>query len=180
MQQRRALRGLARIHLMMFLGLGAWLGPGLARALELHSVIDDRCQVNTGVLVHVDDAQVQLITMAGNHASVPIESVRVIAIHKVLENPLPQITMAEPLRRLAREVRTGHDPSAGFVGWPVGFYDQLVIFFDTDGRSHVLEPQDIRSIRPVSNLASVLRPTTNASAVLDFPPELFLCQLPRA
>lgn len=180
MQQRRATRGLARIAFLVFLCVGVWLGPDLAHALELHSVIDDRCQVSSGVLVHVDDTRVQLITMAGGHASIPIDSVRVLAIHKVLENPLPQITMDEPLRLLAREVRTGHDRSAGFVGWPVGFYDQLVIFFDTEGRSHVLEPQDIRSIRSVSNLAPVLRPGTHAPAVLDFPPELFLCPLPRA
>jgi hypothetical protein len=170
----------ARISSVALLLVGTWLACGSAHALELHSFVDAECHVHTGVLVRVDDTQAQLITMQGSHASVPIDSVRVLAIHKVLENPLPQMTIDDPLRALAREVRTGNAPSAGFVGWPVGFYDQLVIFFDTDGRSHVLEPQDIRSMRAVRVLAPSLRPPTSAPAPLDFPPELFLCPLPRA
>jgi hypothetical protein len=160
--------------------LWGWLWPGSARALELHSVVDDQCQVKSGILVRVDEQQVQLITMDGKHASIPVDAVRVLVIHKVLENPLPQIVVDDNLRALAREVRTGHDPSTGFIGWPVGFYDQLVIFFDIEGRSHVLEPQDIRSLRSVGTLPPAIRPSTFAATALDFPPELFLCPLPRA
>jgi hypothetical protein len=151
-----------------------------AQALELHSFIDDGCQAKTGVLVRVDDSRVQLITLDGKHASLPVTSVRYLAVHKVLENPLERIVVDEQLHTLARDIRTGADDASSFVGWPVGFYDQLVIFLDTRGRSHVLEPQDIRRVRQVRTLEAEIRPAAFAKVVLDFPPELFLCPLPRA
>jgi hypothetical protein len=151
-----------------------------ANAIELHSFIDDKCQATTGVLVRVDDLSVQLIRLDGTFTSLPVASVQVLAIHKVLENPLARIVADDSLRALAREVRTGEGAKATFVGWPVGFYDQLVIFFDTEGRAHVLEHQDIRSLRPVRTMAAELRPSTFAGVTLDFPPELLLCGGTRA
>ena len=103
-----------------------------------------------------------------------------VVIHKVMENPLARMAIDEPLRALARHIRTGSDETGGFTGWPVAFYDQLVIFFDTEGRSHVLEPQDIRGVQPVRDLPAEIRPTVFAKVTLDFPPELVLCNLPRA
>lgn len=151
-----------------------------ARALELHSFLDDRCQVDTGVLVRVDETRVHFITLDGTYATLPVEAVALVVIHKTLENPLSRIGVGDPLRALARHIRTGNDDTSGFVGWPVGFYDQLVIFFDTEGRSHVLEPQDIRSVRPVRDIPAEIRPAAFAKVALDFPPELLLCSLPRA
>lgn len=152
----------------------------VAHAIELHSFIDDECHATTGVLVRVDESSVQLIRLDGTFAILPVESVRLLAIHKVLENPLARIVVDDSLRALARQVRTGEGAQATFVGWPVGFYDQLVIFFDTDGRAHVLEHQDIRSLRPVRTMAAEIRPSTFASVTLDFPPELLLCGGARA
>ena len=159
---------------------GIVLSASPARALELHSFVDDRCQVNTGVLVRVDETRVHFITLEGAYETLPVEAVAWVVIHKVLENPLSRIALSDPLRALARHIRTGNDDASGFVGWPVGFYDQLVIFFDTEGRSHVLEPQDIRGVQPMRSALAELRPTTFAKVALDFPPELLLCGLPRA
>jgi len=156
------------------------LSASPVRALELHSFVDDRCQVSTGVLVRVDETRVHFITLDGGYASLPVEAVAWVVIHKVLENPLSHIALSDPLRALARQIRTGNDDASGFVGWPVGFYDQLVIFFDTEGRSHVLEPQDIHGVQPVRGVPAELRPTVFAKVALDFPPELLLCGLPRA
>jgi hypothetical protein len=123
---------------------------------------------------------VHFITLDGAYATMPVEAVAMVVIHKVLENPLARIALDDPLAALARHIRTGNDEASGFTGWPVGFYDQLVIFFDTEGRSHVLEPQDIRGVQPVRGMPTELRPTVFAKVALDFPPELLLCGLPRA
>jgi hypothetical protein len=159
---------------------GFLLAASPAGALELHSFVDDRCQVRTGMLVRVDEMQVHFITLEGAYATLPVEAVGMVVIHKVLENPLSLIAASDPLRALARHVRTGQDDASVFVGWPVGFYDQLIIFFDTEGRSHVLEPQDIRSIKPAQGMAADIRPAAFAKVALDFPPELLLCGLPRS
>ena len=159
---------------------GLLLSASPARALELHSFVDDHCQARTGVLVRVDETRVHFITLEGTYATLPVESVAVVVIHKVMENPFQRIAIDDPLSALARHIRTGNDDSAGFTGWPVGFYDQLVIFFDTEGRSHVLEPQDIRAVQSVRGMPAELRPVVFAKVALDFPPELLLCGLPRA
>jgi len=158
----------------------AGLSTSPARALELHSFVDDHCQVKTGVLVRVDEMSVHFITLECTYATLPVESVVVVVIHKVLENPLSGISLSEPLRDLARQIRTGNDAASGFVGWPVGFYDQLVIFLDTEGRSHVLEPQDIHGVQAVRSMPAQLQPAAFAKVALDFPPELVLCGLPRS
>ncbi|HEY5282928.1 MAG TPA: hypothetical protein VIM14_09075, partial [Polyangia bacterium] len=67
---------------------GLLLSTSPARALELHSFIDDRCQVSTGVLVRVDETRVHFITLEGGYATLPVDAVGVVVIHKVLENPL--------------------------------------------------------------------------------------------
>ena len=159
---------------------GVLLSSSPARALELHSFVDDRCQVSTGILVRVDETRVHFITLEGTYATLPVDAVGVVVIHKVLENPLSRISLGDPLRALARQIRTGSDDASGFVGWPVGFYDQLVIFFDTEGRSHVLEPQDIHGVHTVHDVPAELRPAAFAKVALDFPPELLLCGLPRS
>jgi len=152
----------------------------VAHAIEVHSFIDEQCHATTGVLVRVDDVSVHLIRLDGTFTSLPVERVHLLAIHKVLENPLARIAADDSLRALAREVRTGEGAQAAFVGWPVGFYDQLVIFFDTEGRAHVLEHRDIRSVRPVRTMAAEIRPSTSAGVTLDFPSELLLCGGARA
>ena len=175
-----AIRGHVGVALGLLLAGLLLLSASPARALELHSFLDDACHVNTGVLVRVDETQVHFITLDGAYASLPVESVAMVVIHKVMENPLARMAIDEPLRALARHIRTGSDETGGFTGWPVAFYDQLVIFFDTEGRSHVLEPQDIRGVQPVRDLPAEIRPTVFAKVTLDFPPELVLCNLPRA
>jgi hypothetical protein len=173
----RGWSGIVAVAWVLALGLTLLASP--ARALELHSFIDDECHVTTGLLVRVDEESVRFIGLDGRAGSLALAKIRLLAIHKVLENPLAQVTMDAGLAGLTREIRTGEGEGTTFVGWPVGFYDQLVIFFDVQGRSHVLEPRDIRSLRPVSGLPAVLTPPAFAKVALDFPPELFLCSLPR-
>ena len=86
---------------------GALLSTSPARALELHSFVDDRCQVTSGVLVRVDEANVHFVTLDGVRATLPVDGVALVVIHKVLENPLSRIAVDAPLRALARRSAPG-------------------------------------------------------------------------
>src|SRR5512140_1721022 len=91
---RRTLTSLSPALTFVFLTLVA----SAAHAIELHSFIDEQCHATTGVLVRVDESSVQLIRLDGTFARIPVEGVHVLAIHKVLENPLARIVVDDSLR----------------------------------------------------------------------------------
>jgi hypothetical protein len=96
---------------------GILLSASPTQAFELHSFVDDRCQVNTGVLVRVDETRVHFITLEGAYATLPVEAVAWVVIHKVLENPLSYIALSDPLRALARH-RNPVKRAAQTRSWP--------------------------------------------------------------
>jgi hypothetical protein len=93
----RSKRGIHKAGLAAVL-VFAGLSVSPARALELHSFVDDHCQVKTGVLVRVDEMSVHFITLEGTYATLPVESVGVVVIHKVLTS----LPFKYPRQRLPR------------------------------------------------------------------------------
>ncbi len=71
-----------------------------------------------------------------------------IAIHKTLENPLARVALSPALRSYLRDVWVGDDAAPTFTGWTTAFFDDLFLYFDLEGQTHVLDPEEIRRIRP--------------------------------
>lgn len=151
------------------------LRPAPARAVDVHSLFDAECRRTSGVLLHVDATHVALVDLEGRLVRTPREQVAVLVLHKLLESPLGSITLDPALAAYLRRIWVGADVEPTFTGWATAFAEDLVIFVDVDGRTHVLEPQDIRRMKPAAAVGA--RPTRRARTPpeLGFPPEVVPC-----
>jgi hypothetical protein len=150
-------------------------GVGLAEATELHSLFDGSCRRTTGVLVHVSTDAVALVDLGGRFVVQRRDSIAGIAVHKTLENPLAEISLSPELGVYLRDVWVGDDVAPTFTGWTTAFFDDLFLYFDLDGQTHVLDPEEIRRIGRSSLRAARVRPRHHAPVELAFPSEVVPC-----
>lgn len=156
--------------------VGLALAAGTAGAAELHTLFDARCGRTTGVLVHVDAERVALVDVTDGALIVrPREALAGIAIHKTLENPLARIQLGPGLRAHLRDVWVGDDAAPSFTGWTTGFFDELFLYVDLEGQTHVLDPEEIQRLRPAALPAPVVTPRVHAAVELAFPAALVPC-----
>jgi hypothetical protein len=146
-----------------------------AQAVDLYTVFDGSCRQTTGILVHVDEDRVLLIDRTGRTTAVPRESIHSIVLHNILENPLPTIEVDGELKKHLRAVWIGDDGTATFTGWATGFFDDLLIFADIDGKTHVVDREDIAKMEDSKMQVGPHKPSLHASASLAFPTELVPC-----
>ena len=146
-----------------------------ADAVDLYTVFDASCKQTTGILVHVDEKRVLLIELSGTTAAVPRQDIHSLVLHNLLENPLPVIELSGELKRYLRDVWMGDDGKPTFSGWATGFFDDLLIFADIDGKTHIVDPEDVAKMRDSALATGPHRPAVYASTALAFPPELVPC-----
>ncbi len=149
--------------------------PRIGRAGELHSLFDDGCRRHTGVLVHVDEQRVVLVNLEGKTVEQARGTINAIVLHRTLENPLRTIELTGDLRSHLRDVWVAEDARAGFTGWTSAFFDDLFVFVDLEGTTHVLDPQEIQRIDRSEPQAPSAAPRSYAPATLGFPAEVIPC-----
>ncbi len=119
-----------------------------SHALEIYSVLTKDCQHADGFFVGVDDQQVELLTLDGHYQVLNREELVYLAIYNTIDNPFKEITDHPRLRETLLEVYVDNKPNPTFIGWPVKFIENLVIFYDQHGKNYVIELFKIRKIRP--------------------------------
>ncbi len=125
--------------------------------------------------MHVNETRVLLIELSGQTAAVQRQDVNSLVLHNLLENPLPVIEVNQELKKYMRDVWVGDDGNATFSGWATGFFDDLLIFADIDGKTHIVDPEDVSRMRGSALAAGSHKPAVHASTALAFPPELVPC-----
>jgi hypothetical protein len=160
--------------LLATLALLASLCPRTAEAVDIYSFFDESCRRRSGILAHVDEKRVLIVGLEGKAHSVPRRSVRSLVLHQVLENPLPRLHAAPELRRRMRRVWTDEGDEPTFEGWIAGFHDDLLIFFDTQGKTHVVQSEEIVRLRAFTSTAPI-RLSARGAARLAFPRMVVPC-----
>lgn len=156
------------------LALAAWLSPRGAGAVDVYSFFDEGCRRKSGILAHVDDRRVVIVGLDGKARSLPRSSVRSLVLHQVLENPLPRVEPGWMLRRHMRRVWTDESGEPTFEGWIAGFHDDLLIFFDTRGKTHVVQSDEIVRLGPYPS-SDPVRVTGRRAPRLAFPRTVVPC-----
>lgn len=159
----------------LVISLVAVCSSASAHATELHTLFDGSCRRTSGVLVHVGSESVALVALDGGFAVRKRDEIAGIAVHKTLENPLARVSLSPALRPYLRDVWVGDDARPTFTGWTTAFFDDLFLYFDLDGQTHVLDPEEIRRIRPSTIAAAQVAPRNHAPIQLAFPSEVVPC-----
>jgi hypothetical protein len=155
---------------------GLLLSTSPARALELHSFIDDRCQVSTGVLVRVDEARVHFITLEGGYATLPVgcrwEWLSSTRFWRIRSHASPSTSRCARWRGgFAPAPTTNRASSAG----PWGSTTNSSSFSTPRGARMFSNPRIFIVSRRCADMPAQLLPTVFAKVALDFPPELLPC-----
>src|SRR5262245_22071293 len=131
---------------LLFVLASVLLGPAIARAGDVYTFFDAECRRTTGVLVSVDEETVAMIDLQGRFIGQRRADIHSAVLHQPLENPLSQIQVDAAFVDYLREVWVGEDEEPSFVGWATGFYDDLLIFLDLEGKTHVIEPGEVKKL----------------------------------
>ena len=115
-----------------------------ARAVELYSIIYSECRAHTGLIIDVNEEQFLLLGVHGEFLKLPRESVETILIYNTVENPVSQIALASQSGVFPRKITVQGNPDFSFVGWPIRFLEDLIVFYDIQGKSHLVNVEQIK------------------------------------
>ena len=121
-------------------------------ALDIYSLVDTKCNAYSGLIVNVDDADIQLIDLSGKILRIQKTQLNAILVFNTLQSPIKTLHLTPEAQELLKDVYIKEDDRAVLRGWAVKFIEELVIFYDIHGKTHVLNLFDISRLRPVKHL----------------------------
>ncbi|MBU2511136.1 hypothetical protein KJ966_07350 [bacterium] len=128
------------------------------RALELYSIVHPGCQSTTGLIINVDTERIYLLKTDGSISELPKKSVEYILVFNVLDNPIQQIDLTGSLRDFARKVDVQGEVEYSFTGWPIRFQEELIVFYDIEGKTHLVDIELIQGFELAGEIAPEIRP----------------------
>jgi hypothetical protein len=147
---------------------------GTAHAVEVHTLIGARCQAVSGIVVSVTEDSVLLIDLGGHARVWSRDDISSVVLHRAVDNPLANIELDPTLQSHLYNVTLVDSDGIAFTGFPVGFIEELVVFYDLYGRTHVLALEDIDRMLHPSPIDGVSPP--HAPITLHFPSDYIDCQ----
>ncbi len=120
-----------------------------SHSAEIYTLVTNDCAVITGIFIFVDDENVELLTISGKSKKVKRDRLDYILIYNTHENPISKIYTDDILKSNMRIVNLGEDGIKQHIGWPVRFLDDLVLFYDVHGKTHIFDMYSISKIRPL-------------------------------
>lgn len=111
-------------------------------AVQLYSLYDRGCNETTGAIVDADEENAHVLTLNGKTKLVALKDVQLVARYDLLENPFPAVANSSPLMMAV----TSKTSEGVFRAYATGFFENLVLFLDEDGKIRVVEMAEIVAI----------------------------------
>lgn len=149
-----------------------------SRAADLYSMVTNDCQIHSGLILGVNETSVQLLYQDGELKEVTKSKVKAILIYKASQKPVRNLKTNEKLNSLMKDVYLADQAKSVITGWPIGFIENLVVFFDIDGKTHLIDLNQIHKFRSSqwSQQTTLLANKTTDNPILgDLP---ITCSLP--
>lgn len=136
--------GLSSFVVFLFL----WVLPSNLYAVEFYGVVTQSCDTYEGHIVTVDETQVRLYTDQGIK-TLERKDIRGIMIYTFISSPLKGIGKGpSSLENLKLVVIKDEGVEKKIHAYPVQFIDDLVVFIDINGETHVHSTNTIFKLRP--------------------------------
>lgn len=133
-----------KIKLFAFLALLILLSPLNSSALELYSIIQGNCQNRTGLIINVDEKGIYLLSTDGELVRLERTGVEHILVFNTLDNPIQKISLTSELNTYIRNVKVQGEVDNDFLGWPIRFLEDLIVFYDIKGNIHLVNVDMIK------------------------------------
>ncbi|MGY8788167.1 MAG: hypothetical protein ACKVH5_07730 [Fidelibacterota bacterium] len=157
-------RFLIRVCVSLLAGLVLYL-PGQVYSLEIYTLIGDDCRTDTGLIVGGDERRIYMLNVDGGLSSIDQDSVQLALVYNIHDNPIRTIDLSSELVRLLREVKLSDEEQTQFIGWPIKFIDQVIVFFDIDGKTHLVDLEKIKSFSLIKQPFSKQKEITNSKPI---------------
>ncbi len=145
-------------------------------ALELYSIVQQDCNASTGLIINVDSDNIHLLDINGSVRILPSRDVNYILIYNTLDNPIRQLDLKGDLKQYTRYVEVQGKNSYPFIGWPIRFLEDLIVFFDINGNTHLVDIDQIQGFKSADHLATEIKTVPNSRKThFDFGPNLPGC-----
>ena len=138
-----------------------------AKALELYSIVYSECRHHTGLILDVEEAHLLLLDTKGEFRKLPRQAIETILVYNTVENPLSGIDLRHQHVVLPRKVTIQGEPDFHFTGWPIRFLEDLIVFYDIQGKSHLVNVEQVKRFESASDLNREKPITLNHSS-FDF------------
>ena len=129
---------------LIILFLTALYTGSAAVALELYSVVQTKCNRTTGLIIDVNDSDIFLLNTLGHIETIQKQGVEHILVYNTLDNPITHLHLDGDLASYLRYVSVQGDEETNFVGWPIRFMEELIVFFDVKGNIHLVNTDMIQ------------------------------------
>jgi len=121
--------------------------PGIfytsAFSLELYTLIHSDCESQTGLIINVDESAVYQLDISGKLVSTPRKGIEHILVYNTIDNPYLELQLTGNLRNYLREVQVSTKEEERFLGWPIRFFENYIVFFDLEGKTHLVDKDTI-------------------------------------
>jgi len=98
----------------------------------------------TGLIIHVNDHEVYQINIEGKLVVTARSGIEHILVYNTIANPFSDLDLDSGLGAYIREVKVAVDDEHRFIGWPIRFIEELIVFFDLNGRTHLVQTDSIQ------------------------------------
>ena len=120
-----------------------------AKGAQVYSFITQNCQFVTGLIILADKDQLILLDVgSGRPVEIERSQVRQALVFDLIENPFKEIRIEGVADQELRKVFLDSSQTPTTIGWPVRFIENLVVFFDLEGKTHVYDLEKIVKLRP--------------------------------
>ncbi|MBF0443723.1 MAG: hypothetical protein HQK54_17580, partial [Oligoflexales bacterium] len=124
------------------------LFAGQGFSFEIYRFVDNSCKSKTGVIVNIDDEKIYLLTVDGRYEALPRKDADYILVYNVINNPIASVDLTGDLKEMLREVYVSNVETPAIIGWPIQFVENLIVFFDLQGKSNLIDQDKLLAIKP--------------------------------
>ena len=128
-----------------------FVGWKSALALEVYTLVDASCQFSSGIIIEMDESHAGMISLTGDYLSVPQAGIKYVMIYNINNNLIPQIQLTEKLLSTLKEVYIKDSKEPEITGWPVSFLENFVIIYDIEGKTSLIDIENVTRIQTSSH-----------------------------
>lgn len=153
----------------------------LSFATRFYTVIQRDCTVSTGLVVNAVENSIDFLSLDGRHQKIIHSEVSQIIVFDVVDSPFHGVPSQTSLIPFLKRVSLSREEEPTTIGWPIRFIENLVVFFDVSGKTHVYELESIIKLQAAEkdDLKANRKFQTKSSLELDFSSVNTSCKLNR-
>ena len=134
--------------ILIFFGIFCAIEDGYA--LSLNGIYFGTCQRDVGVILKVNEEQIQFLTLEGKIKHISRFDIIYLADYPIGIIPIQKIINANETEVFKIKTLYNNQSSDLVQGWPVGFSEANVLFFTTEGDELVIERDQIFSLEGIT------------------------------